>query len=68
MKRCLGSAQNCMHFCGKEERDSAIKQRVEQVNKSAAAHTVACKAAKGLSLLQWKVCLFPPPSTGAILL
>lgn len=57
MKRCLGPAQNCMHFCGKEERDLAIKQRVELVNKSTAGHTVACKAAKGLSLPQWKVCL-----------
>lgn len=55
----LGPAQNCMRLCGKEEKDPAVKQCVEQVNRSTAGYTVAYKAAKGLFLPQWKVCLVP---------
>lgn len=66
MKTCLGPAQNCVRFWGKEERDSTTKQCVEQVDKSGAGHhfTALCrlllvKLPRGCHFHNGK-CVWPP--------
>lgn len=49
LKGCLGPAQNCMHPCGREERDPPIKQCVKQVVKMLQCTVLLVKMPKDCS-------------------